>query len=270
MDNNALNFKINAAFYDIHINKKQFMNRKDSSRKWVMFIVENGSFYFKINQESGVAKAGDIVICPPNTDFHREVISTLSMHYCSFTWTPIAIEKKKKIKEPIFSKYILTSKHVNELLKIYTSIRYIHSKPTHSRMVWITHLLNDVWFHYCVKEPLNIKQETAKPEDPLMKQIKLYLKNNAFTNIKIQAVAKEFYMDPSQLSNKFKTTYGMTPIEYIQKIRLDKVKLLLIQTDRTIQEIATLCGYENGFYLSRVFKKFMGIAPSEYRKSHII
>src|SRR5699024_4111616 len=99
MDNNALNFKINAAFYDIDINEKQFMRNNDSSRRCVMFIVENSSFYVKINQESGVAKAGDIVICPPNTDFHREVISTLSMHYCSFTWTPISIEKKKKSKD---------------------------------------------------------------------------------------------------------------------------------------------------------------------------
>src|SRR5699024_12290885 len=99
MDNNTLNFKINAAFYDIHINKKQFMNKKDSSRKWVLFIVENGSFYFKINQESGVAKAGDIVICRPNTDFHREVISTCSTHYCSFTLTPIYNERSKIVKD---------------------------------------------------------------------------------------------------------------------------------------------------------------------------
>lgn len=270
MKNNALNFKIKTHFYDVHINKKQFINKEDISKRWVMFIIEEGSFYYKVDNESGIANTGDIVFCPPNTLFQREVISPLLMHYCSFTWTPLSTMDTNKIIESIFPKYIITFKREKELLKIYASLRYIHSKLSSNKMIWISHLLNDVWFQYCVKEPLHLKKETVQTNDPLMKRVKLYLEEKAFSQVMIQDVAKSFYMHPGQLSTKFKEVYNMTPIEYVQRLRLDKIKLLLIQTDYTIQKIATLCGYENGFYLSRVFKKHMRISPSEYRKSHII
>ncbi|TMV43352.1 hypothetical protein FE783_35565 [Paenibacillus mesophilus] len=51
---------------------------------WVMFAVENGDFRYQIEDISGKATAGDVVICPPNTDFYRVMDKPLSFHYFKF------------------------------------------------------------------------------------------------------------------------------------------------------------------------------------------
>ena len=65
----------------------------------------------------------------------------------------------------------------------------------------------------------------------------------------------------------FKKSLGISPQEYYAKIIIDKSTYLLINTDYSISEIATLCGIEDALYFSRMFKKHTGISPRAYRKS---
>ncbi|MBE6538280.1 MAG: helix-turn-helix transcriptional regulator [Ruminococcaceae bacterium] len=80
------------------------------------------------------------------------------------------------------------------------------------------------------------------------------------------------YYTPASLSNisytYFKRIFikkiGVTPIQYIVKLRMDRAIELLKTKRYTITEIADMCGYENVYYFSRVFKKHTGVAPRWY------
>lgn len=66
--------------------------------------------------------------------------------------------------------------------------------------------------------------------------------------------------------HKFKQYTGMSPLEYLTSIRINTARDLLINSGFNISEIATLVGYDNPLYFSRVFKKSTGICPSKYKK----
>lgn len=65
--------------------------------------------------------------------------------------------------------------------------------------------------------------------------------------------------------NVFKATTGYSPLQYLTKTRMSYAKELLLFTDLGIAEISNLCGYTDQNYFTRVFKKNIGLTPSEFR-----
>lgn len=64
----------------------------------------------------------------------------------------------------------------------------------------------------------------------------------------------------------FKKEFSLSPVRYVTKVRIDRAKELLISGRHTVTEISELCGFENVYYFSSVFKKTVGVSPSEYTK----
>ena len=58
------------------------------------------------------------------------------------------------------------------------------------------------------------------------------------------------------------------PLTYIHKIRLENAKELLLKTDLTLEEISARAGCNNSVTLNRLFKKYEGITPAEYKKKN--
>ncbi len=72
-------------------------------------------------------------------------------------------------------------------------------------------------------------------------------------------------MSESRLRTLFGQAYGMSPVQYLTELRLNRVKTLLAESDKKLSEIAVECGFGEAFYLSRVFTRRVGISPSAYR-----
>jgi len=71
---------------------------------------------------------------------------------------------------------------------------------------------------------------------------------------------------PSYIIRLFKETIGSTPIQYLQKLRLNAAICYLETTSLPIQEIARIAGFSDLHYFSRIFKQKMGESPSTWRK----
>ncbi|MCK9479116.1 MAG: AraC family transcriptional regulator [Firmicutes bacterium] len=69
--------------------------------------------------------------------------------------------------------------------------------------------------------------------------------------------------------HNFKKYTGAAPMEFLFKIKIDKARGLLIDSSLNIGEIASVLGYDNPLYFSRVFKKAVGMSPSKYRLTHL-
>mgnify|MGYP002526805700 CR=1 FL=1 len=80
--------------------------------------------------------------------------------------------------------------------------------------------------------------------------------------------ASQLSYSPSTLSTLFKNNTGKKYKEYIQCFRIDKAKHLLTSTSTSILKIAEDVGYVDTKFFSRIFKKYEGITPTEYRKKN--
>ena len=83
--------------------------------------------------------------------------------------------------------------------------------------------------------------------------------------LKIADIAKNFGLNKSYFSQVIKSEMGMTPNDYLSFFRMEESCRLLIQTDKSIKEIAVLVGYENPLTFSRAFKNIHGVSPLAYR-----
>ena len=88
--------------------------------------------------------------------------------------------------------------------------------------------------------------------------------------LSISKIASQVGLNAAYFSKTFKKVTGESPISFYTKIKLKKVQSLLITTDLSLTEIADTTGFNDSFYLSRVFSRYLNCSPSEFRKNHII
>lgn len=86
-------------------------------------------------------------------------------------------------------------------------------------------------------------------------------------NISIETYADDIGLSPCWFIQKFKHSIGTTPMQYIMTLRISNAQNLLITTDYSVSEIASLTGYSNSLYFSRIFKQHVGCSPTQYRKN---
>ncbi|MDM5327877.1 AraC family transcriptional regulator [Neobacillus sp. CF12] len=84
-------------------------------------------------------------------------------------------------------------------------------------------------------------------------------------DISLESCADEVGTNPYSLSKAFKQMVGINFIDYLTQLRIEKAKELLINSDMKINDIAEGVGYRHS-YFNRIFKKQIGIPPSQYRK----
>lgn len=100
---------------------------------------------------------------------------------------------------------------------------------------------------------------------PVIKRIFEYVKLNYSKDICLKSMAKDFNSNPNYLGQLFKEETGRYFSDYLNIVRINKAKELLQNTDKNIKDISISVGYKDVNYFYRIFKKYTGISPSEFR-----
>ncbi|WP_145856579.1 hybrid sensor histidine kinase/response regulator transcription factor [Pedobacter suwonensis] len=115
-----------------------------------------------------------------------------------------------------------------------------------------------------------IKMETAEISveshgDKLLKNILKYIEDNINNSqLSVEDLSKNVGMSRGSLYHKVLELTGLSPVEYIRSVKLDKAAALLIKSDLNISQIAYLVGFATPNYFAKSFKSKFGMQPSEY------
>ena len=116
---------------------------------------------------------------------------------------------------------------------------------------------------------ITIGESTISIQDHTIKKVlKFVLENISDPDMKIDDIAQAMGMSRSVLYGKIKNAVGLTPIDFVRHIKIMKAIEMLRDTDETLTSIAFAVGFSDPKYFSKVFKKEMGIIPSEYREKN--
>ncbi|WP_026021452.1 response regulator [Paenibacillus senegalensis] len=110
----------------------------------------------------------------------------------------------------------------------------------------------------------NLRSQESGPG--LIEKAKRYIDAHYQHDIGIEEVAEHVEISFSYFCTLFKQTAGCTFLEYLTRFRIGKACQLLRESEVKVFQIASLVGYQDPRYFTQVFKKMMGMTPSEYRE----
>ncbi|MDQ0973687.1 two-component system response regulator YesN [Neobacillus niacini] len=114
-----------------------------------------------------------------------------------------------------------------------------------------------------------VKKRTLQKGNNIITDIEKYLQENFDRDVKLQEISDHFYISREYISRKFKQEFNENISDYIVRIRMNKAKSLLKNSQLKIYEIANMIGYQDDKYFRKVFKKVEGITPNEYRAEYV-
>lgn len=114
-----------------------------------------------------------------------------------------------------------------------------------------------------------VSVESSGPRDQLIKKIEVYLEDYQGKSFNVTELAASLHMSYGHLCRLYKQRTGITLIERMNQIRLEKAAMLLQDpASLLIKEVAESSGFPDIYYFSKAFKKHYGLSPVAYKKKH--
>lgn len=243
--------------------RDDFVSPDSVFESWVLVAPESGAFEWNSRSKvrgrmSGHAAFGDIVCIAPGMPFNRHV--TERMSYIVLQWH---FQDGRGQSVPV--EWPFGQSHVGDTLRLQTIIEHVRALEGR----------NDGWssrrLGHLLEELLHLAWQTRQEHevhDPEMRLAELLLRKRAGENFSMAEISSAYGLGPVQFTRRFRAAHGYNPIELLTQIRLEKARKLLVESSRTLDEIAGECGWASGAYLSSVFKRHLCQSPGEFRRKH--
>ncbi|TDG00782.1 helix-turn-helix domain-containing protein [Paenibacillus piri] len=123
------------------------------------------------------------------------------------------------------------------------------------------------WFHQLIHlTTVYIEKEMKVKGNQHITKVVDILEREYSQDISLNSVAEQLNLNPAYISRLFKQITGQPFVDYLKRVRIEKSKELLAQSDLKINEIGKQVGYGNSYYFIKVFKEMIGLTPGEYKK----
>ncbi len=159
---------------------------------------------------------------------------------------------------------------VNSDPKTYTKNSILESFTTANTFLSVSKLLETkALIKYLLSKFIDDEVASKKSFERNLMEVLNYISENLHESISIESLAKQCNLSKDYFSRTFKKQYSMGPSQYIQLRRIERAQLLLLTTKDSFHDISIRVGFYNYSYFLKVFKKNVGITPSNFRKKQI-
>ena len=107
------------------------------------------------------------------------------------------------------------------------------------------------------------EQQSLNTAQNLMDYLQLHLRDE---DLSLSKLAETFQLSESSISRRIKQITDYNFLEYVNRKRIEYACSLLSETDLSVNDISKASGYVNDITFRRLFKKYMGVTPGEYRR----
>lgn len=232
------------------------------------YFICSGEGWLKIGDKEYYPKTGEIFLMPQGMKQSYSIINDnpFTKYWCHFTASIGEMNIFDIIKLPQY----IEAKEDSELKSIFRElINYQNSNELSAPLMLKSNILRLITYYINNSEDKIIYITHTDTVEKLNIVIK-YIEKNIAKNITIEELASMACLHPNYFIRIFKKHFGTSPIQYINKRRIEETKRLLICTNLTLTEICSMVGIADIYYLSKMFKDFTGIAPSNYRKQNTL
>lgn len=217
-------------------------------------IIQNGKKIQRVSK-------GDMFILHPNQTQHY---LSHKQNPCKKIW--VTIDSNLDFISHLISDYGLSNttiiSSINTPLRLTQILNCVKNQPRNiSRKLEMLIFLQ-------VAEMADHMEKNKFREYTVAESIKMYMDRNPNAKITIKDLCAQTSYGRTQLTNIFKASYGLTPIEYFKQLKFQTACTLLKQTTISISDIAQRLSFNDAQHFAKFFKNIAGVTPSEYRKTY--
>ena len=122
-----------------------------------------------------------------------------------------------------------------------------------------------IWVVRCTTLSLQL-EEAPRTENRECAEVKRYLDANFREDVSLDLLAEIAHLNKYYLAHTFQKEYGISPITYLNRRRIEESKHMLGNTGYSLAQISELMGFSSPSYFSQCFRKAEGMTPNEYRR----
>ena len=223
-----------------------------------------GEFYFKGSKEPTIATKGNMILFRPGEPqvYYYYAVDKTEVYWVHFTGWKVE-EYLERYELPHDENVFYTGVSPDYPWIYNQMIRELQlQRVNHEDMIslYMHHIF--ITINRYIKERRETKNDTIND----IERAAHYFKDNYNKQISIEQYALEHLMSVNWFIHSFKSVMKMSPMQYIISLRIAMAKGYLENSTKNIAEISNEVGYENALYFSRLFRKYTGMTPTEYRK----
>lgn len=239
--------------------------RKSGSKEYILLYCIEGGGQIELYGQTHKLLTNSYIIIPPDESHHYQ---SSSENPWTIYWAHIVGNKADVLFQRYYGNHKNLVRHIarserrqNELIKIMNLLEsdYEPHNLEYANISLFSLIMKMIYSEEM--NPLEVKT------DIISKSIE-FLNKNLDKQFKVEEIAYQQNLSVSRFSELFKKKTGYSPIQYFNKLKIQKSCQYLYFTDMSIKEICLKIGYDDPYYYSRAFKKLMGKAPSMYRKEY--
>lgn len=242
-----------------------FRERRKGSKEYIFIYCVEGEGWLSYNQKKTIIKPNEYFIIPKNTrhSYGADNYNPWSIYWMHFNGTCV---------HELFERHIINDSitdsvpYDNKVIRLFDKIFEIFDGGYAELEMEFANILSQSFISSFIYQDINKDTNSVNSKD-LVNSIKTFLNNNLDKSFKTAEIAKKFNYSPSYLFSIFKKSTGYSLLHFLNLKKIQKACEYMNYTDKSIKEISFLLGFQDQFYFSRVFKKYMGISPKEYRKN---
>ncbi|QGQ98287.1 AraC family transcriptional regulator [Paenibacillus psychroresistens] len=252
---------------------------------YILFYVQEGLFEIQARGKLHVLKEGDFCLLQPG-DIHtiKGINNTINPHiHLDFFYNPLRAKSFITLPGQLdMSPHLeLIQPRLNDFTVFEIPITLQLSQPQKMRDLLFKTIelwqrqsyISQMQANQCVSEIiLTVIKDYMKPQTtalvakPILNWITSYISFYFSEPITIQDMAKRAGISPSRFQVVFKQAFGISPHQYLLRVRIDHAKELM-KSFRSIQLVSEYCGFSDVHHFSNAFKKATGYSPAKYRDS---
>lgn len=125
-------------------------------------------------------------------------------------------------------------------------------------------------FFLLIQNARRVKAPVQSVKSSIIKTVIDYIKENYSKTISLQELADYVHTSREYLCRIFHEITGVSPVVYLNRYRIQQSTFLLLDSSLSISDIVFSCGFHNSSYFNKLFKRYMGCTPTEFKKKSIL
>ncbi|NQX44312.1 AraC family transcriptional regulator [Paenibacillus tritici] len=236
---------------------------------YLIHTVLEGGGLFQSDTFSAECRAGDTFVIIPGSLFSYKADLETPWHYAWVALQGIGVLDLLRAVGITREQPFMHSDNVAELHSLYERIRHAFKQSAYPRLEsleasgWVRLLLHEFGRDNLSALPPH-PSEMPEMIDRQIDQAIRWITLQYHQQISIDHIASSLGYHRVHLSKAFKQRTGLSPKQFLLKIRMDKARELL-GSPLTIEQVASSVGFNDALYFSKQFRKHSGMPPSEYR-----